>query len=149
MKVVHPLAWAVAFFLGGAALAAPAKMVDWPMERGNRAGTARVQIDLVPGGTAAAKVKGWRFEAGRHVWGYQPGISVWSSPALGVVAGRPLVLVGSYDRNLYALDAVSGEKRWSFTTGGGIYSAPALWGGGRRERAHCVRGLKRSAALRP
>ena len=27
------------------------------------------------------------------------------------------VYVGSYDDNLYAIDAANGTKRWSFTTG--------------------------------
>jgi len=71
--------------------------------------------------------KGWQFQVGSHVWGYQPGMAVWSTAALGEVGGRAVVVVGSYDNNLYALDAITGRKRWRFTTGGGIYHAPALW----------------------
>ncbi len=35
------------------------------------------------------------------------------------------VLVGSYDYNLYALDARDGELRWKFPTRGGVVSQPA------------------------
>jgi len=76
---------------------------------------------------ASGPVRSWTFEGSGRVWGYTPGMSVWSSPALGVVEDRALLLVGSYDKNLYALDAASGEQRWRFTTGGGVYSAPLLW----------------------
>ena len=105
--------------------AQPVGAVDWPMARHDAAGTGRV-IVTQPG---APRVKSWRFEAGSHVWGYQPGMSVWSSPAVGVVQGEATVFVGSYDKNVYALSAVSGEQQWRFTTGAGIYSAPALWRG--------------------
>ena len=117
------LALALTLLLPPVAHAAPEP--DWPMARHDPAGTARVKISL-PG---APKLKGWRFEAGSHVWGYQPGMSVWSPPAVGQVKGRATVFVGSYDRNLYSLDALTGEKLWRFTTGAGIYSAPALWRG--------------------
>ncbi len=36
-----------------------------------------------------------------------------------------LVLVGSYDYNLYAVDAQSGQFRWKFPTQGGVVSQPA------------------------
>ena len=115
------LAWCVA----SPAAAAPVKDADWPMVRQNPAGTARVVI-TTPG---TPRIKSWRFEAGSHVWGYQPGMSVWSSPAVGLVKGKAQVFVGSYDKNIYGLDAVTGHKQWRFTTGGGVYSAPALWRG--------------------
>jgi eukaryotic-like serine/threonine-protein kinase len=68
----------------------------------------------------------WTFGGGR-VLGYEPGMTVWSSPALGAVGGRALLFAGSYDRSLYAFDAATGEPLWKFTTGGGIYGAPVLW----------------------
>ncbi len=36
------------------------------------------------------------------------------------------VYVGSYDHNLYALDATSGEFRWKFPTNGGVVTRPAI-----------------------
>lgn len=37
-----------------------------------------------------------------------------------------IIYVGSYDHNLYALDATSGEFKWKFPTNGGIVTRPAL-----------------------
>lgn len=67
--------------------------------------------------------------------GYEPGMTAWSSPAIGEVAGRAVVLVGSYDHSVHALDAASGEPLWKFTTGGAVFATPALWAGGGRPRA--------------
>lgn len=39
-----------------------------------------------------------------------------------------MVFIGSYDTNLYALDALSGEFRWKRATLGGISSSPITWG---------------------
>jgi outer membrane protein assembly factor BamB len=56
-------------------------------------------------------------------------VAVWSSAALGLAGGRPVLVVGSYDGNIYCLDALTGHRRWRFTTGGGVYSAPVIWRG--------------------
>ena len=40
-----------------------------------------------------------------------------------------VVYVGSDDQHLYALDAATGAKRWSFGTGGGLEAAPTVAGG--------------------
>ena len=48
-----------------------------------------------------------------------------SSPAVA----NGVVYVGSYDNNLYALNATTGTMLWSFTTGGGVYSSPAVANG--------------------
>ena len=108
------------------ALPAPAlaARADWPLWRGDAQNTAFTRLSTRGQPT---KIEAWRFRAGSHVWGYQPGMSVWSSPAVGLVDGRPVVFVGSYDHNVYALDARTGSKRWRFTTGGGVYAAPVLW----------------------
>ncbi len=37
-----------------------------------------------------------------------------------------VIYVGSYDHNLYALDAASGEFKWKFPTNGGIVTRPAI-----------------------
>jgi len=39
------------------------------------------------------------------------------------------VYVGSYDNNTYALNATTGAKLWSFTTGSGVFSSPAVVNG--------------------
>jgi len=77
----------------------------------------------VPSG---AEPQDWEFQPSEEVWGYQPETSVWSSPAVAEVNGRAVLFVGSYDRNLYALDAATGEELWRYTTGGGIRATPAV-----------------------
>jgi len=42
---------------------------------------------------------------------------------------RGLVYVGSEDASLYALNAKSGAKIWSYTTGDNVFSSPAIWDG--------------------
>jgi glucose dehydrogenase len=63
----------------------------------------------------------------KEKWTFRAGGPGFSSPA--VVGG--VVYVGSDDHYVYALDAVSGAKKWAFRTGdrGGISSSPAVVGG--------------------
>ncbi len=55
-------------------------------------------------------------------WNFTTGGAVISSPT--VVDER--VYVGSYDKKIYCLDALSGSLLWNFTTGIGIKSSPAV-----------------------
>jgi outer membrane protein assembly factor BamB len=48
----------------------------------------------------------------------------WASPT---VVGN-VVYVGTYDGNLYALNANTGDKLWSYQTGGSIFRAPTVVG---------------------
>jgi len=43
-----------------------------------------------------------------------------------ILGESPRVVIGSYDRRLYALDARTGEAAWSYAARGGIYSSAAL-----------------------
>lgn len=56
------------------------------------------------------------------LWSFACGDEVRSSPA--VAAG--ILLVGSYDGNLYALDVQRGEPLWKYATQGGIVSSPLV-----------------------
>ncbi|HAL60845.1 MAG TPA: protein kinase [Chloroflexi bacterium] len=56
------------------------------------------------------------------LWSFACGDEVRSSPA---VAGG-ILSVGSYDRNLYALNAQRGEPLWEYATQGGIASSPLV-----------------------
>ena len=125
---------------------AGASPTDWPMVRQGPQGQGVVRLP----GIDPAGLSGWTFQASSHVWSYKPGMSVWSTAAVGQVRGRPVVLVGSYDNNVYCLDALSGKKLWRYTTGGGVYAAPALWagpGGGGPQGAH--QGAKEAASTGP
>ena len=54
-------------------------------------------------------------------WFYRTGDYITSSPTVA----NGIVYVGSEDHNLYALDAASGRKHWSYETGGNIsFSSP-------------------------
>ena len=55
-------------------------------------------------------------------WKFSTGGPIVSSPA--VVDG--IVYVGSADRNLYAVDAETGELRWKFDANGDVNSSPAV-----------------------
>jgi len=61
----------------------------------------------------------WRFDTG------DPSTEQLSSPA--VVSG--VVYVGSNDNNVYALNANTGAKLWSFATGGPVSTSPAVVNG--------------------
>jgi len=58
----------------------------------------------------------------RTIWSYTTGGGVDSSPA--VAGGK--VYVGSYDSNVYCLDASTGAKIWSYTADFYVYSSPAV-----------------------
>jgi len=55
-------------------------------------------------------------------WLYKTGGSIWSSP----VVAEGLVLVGSDDHHLHAVDATTGEQVWRYETGSEILSTPAV-----------------------
>ena len=50
---------------------------------------------------------------------------MFSSPAVA----NGMVYVGSEDNNVYALNATTGAKLWSYTTGGEVLSSPAVANG--------------------
>lgn len=57
---------------------------------------------------------------------------LWQFHTEDEIRATPLVAdgtcyVGSYDNNLYALDARGGHFRWKFATEGGICGTPAVW----------------------
>lgn len=51
----------------------------------------------------------------------------WDFYLSSAVAKENLVYFGSSDSNIYALDMQSGEKVWSYKTGGSIHSSPAIF----------------------
>jgi eukaryotic-like serine/threonine-protein kinase len=73
-------------------------------------GTGPVTLDGLSG---ASRVR-WQFETEEEV------------RATPTVANG-VIYIGSYDHNLYALDAHTGALRWKFATEGGICGQPAVW----------------------
>ena len=61
-------------------------------------------------------------ETNNVLWSYTTGWRVFSPPA--VAGGR--VYVGSWDCNVYCLDADTGSKIWNYTTGAIVDSSPAV-----------------------
>ena len=62
-------------------------------------------------------------QAGRRLWMEQTGGPVISSPGIGADG---TIYVGSYDKNIYALDGKTGDELWKFQTEASIYSSPVI-----------------------
>jgi outer membrane protein assembly factor BamB len=99
---------------------------DWPQSRGDAANGAFVELEAPQSPPARA----WTFDGTGRVLGYEPGMTVWSPAALGVVDGRAMLWVGGYDRFVWALDAALGEVLWKYATGDGVFAAPIFWDDG-------------------
>ena len=82
---------------------------DWPMFR----------YDSGRSGTTLSRGPK---EGATRLWRYRTGADIFSSPT--VVEG--IVYVGSYDNNLYALDAKSGKLLWKYETGDHVCPSPAI-----------------------
>ncbi len=112
----------LALLLSTLTIAAPeSAATDWPMARANGANTGATRLAV------STEPRAWTFEGSERAWGYELGMTVWTSPAIGLAGESALLVIGSYDRNLYALDAASGEPLWSYATGGSLAAAPVLW----------------------
>jgi outer membrane protein assembly factor BamB len=102
-------------------MAAP-PAAEWTSSRADPQNRAEVVLAAPASGTPRA----WSFEGSGRVYGYVPGMTVWSPPALAVVEGRAVLFAGSYDHSIYALDAAGGEVLWKVATGDGVYAAPVV-----------------------
>jgi outer membrane protein assembly factor BamB len=118
---------AIALVLPARALAADCAV--WSQSRCDAQNQAA--IELRSGQTTLPRA--WSFDGSGRVWGYEPGLTIWSSPALGVAGDQPIVVAGNYDHTLYCLNAATGEPLWKFTTGGPIYAAPVFFQDGTRQ----------------
>ncbi|MFH1228924.1 MAG: PQQ-binding-like beta-propeller repeat protein [Candidatus Aenigmatarchaeota archaeon] len=63
-----------------------------------------------------------------ELWNYTTGGSLFSSPAIADVNGDSFidVVIGSDDRNVYAINGSSGLKLWNYTTDDAVGSSPSL-----------------------
>ena len=62
---------------------------------------------------------------GQLNWNYMDKGAVYSSPAVG----DGIIYVGSYDHNVYALNATTGGKVWNYLTGHIVYSSSLVANG--------------------
>jgi eukaryotic-like serine/threonine-protein kinase len=101
----------------------------WSQSRCDAQNQAAIELD------AKQKIlpRAWSFDGSGRVWGYEPGLTVWSSPALGVAGDVPVVVVGNYDHTVYCLNAATGEELWKFTTGAPVHAAPVFFRDGTRQ----------------
>ena len=60
-----------------------------------------------------------------ELWRFKTGNSVGSSP----IVSNDVVFVGSWDNNLYAIDALTGNEKWRFVTSREVVSSPAISNG--------------------
>ena len=102
-----------------AAVAPPPPDIFWPMFAANpaRDGNSRVSF---PANTLGLL---WSSPKPDVVYKYRKG-QTGSSPIIVSVGGKNLVIVGSYDRNVYAFDAFTGQEQWRFTTGDAVTATP-------------------------
>lgn len=78
-------------------------------------------------GTYANETIGFDVAAGKVAWTYQDKpLPFFSSPAVN----ERLVLIGSRDKHLHAIDRKTGEAAWKFATGGRVEGAPILFNDG-------------------
>ena len=85
-------------------------------------------------------------ETGKLVWKFECEDEVRGTP----ICQNGILLVGSYDHNLYALDAETGEFIWKYATDGGIVSRPgihegSIYFGSEDRRLHAI--IQRSGKL--
>jgi outer membrane protein assembly factor BamB len=93
--------------------------VFWPMFAGNPARDGNSGISF-PSATLGLL---WKSPPPKNVYAYEAG-QTGSSPCLVSAGGKHLVIVGSYDRSVYAYDAFSGRQQWQYTTGDGVLATP-------------------------
>lgn len=89
-------------------------------------GTPSVATQLASSGSAVAASPARRPSSSSStelLWSFKCEDEVRSSPHVS----NGMVYVGSYDTNIYALDAARGEFRWKYATEGGISSSPVVW----------------------
>jgi outer membrane protein assembly factor BamB len=85
---------------------------DWPMYRSTAARSGSVQTTVPAGGLK----KTWQTALGGKL----------SAP---VIAAGKLFVAAVNAHQIHALDALSGQKLWSYTAGGRVDSAPTIWQG--------------------
>ncbi len=101
--------------------------VDWVFNDGSsNATSAAVSNGVVYYGTGRGNIFARNATTGAQLWSWSSptGSAISSAPALAL--GSNVLLVGSNDDYLYALDMASGSLVWRFQTGGAVSSSPAV-----------------------
>ncbi len=99
--------------------------VDIP---GQAAATCAVADDVAYVGTVTNQVVAIDLKAQKKLWEFEPKVksqAFYSSAALTA----DLVILGSRDQKVYALDRKTGEEKWTFVTEGMVDPSPVIAGG--------------------
>jgi outer membrane protein assembly factor BamB len=94
---------------------------------GQAAATAAVIGDFLYVGTMTNRVQGVDWKNAKRVWTFEPARRAQPFYA-PVSATDRLIIAGSRDKHVYALDRRSGEEVWNFATDGRIDAAPVVVG---------------------
>ena len=108
--------------------AATRAITSSPADRPRHGVRRRSGQPVLCGGCAAAGKLRWKVATGADAplaWGFESGDLYTSSPAWS----DGLVVFGSGDGQVYAVDDGSGAVRWRFGTGGRVRSSPAIANG--------------------
>lgn len=103
------------------AVAGAAGASEWPSFRGGPTNVAWLALGPLPAPGAE-----WSFRPSEEIRSYSHQAGIYGSPAVAEVDGRAVLLVGCYDRNVYAVDIASGRERWRYSTGGPVFATPCV-----------------------
>jgi eukaryotic-like serine/threonine-protein kinase len=94
---------------------------------GQAAATAAIVADRAFVGTMANTVVGVDLKKKEKLWAFEAPKRQQPFYASAAAAGG-LVIAGSRDSKIYAIDALKGEEKWSFTTKGQVDGSPVIVG---------------------
>ncbi|MBO7111082.1 MAG: PQQ-like beta-propeller repeat protein [Bacteroidaceae bacterium] len=97
--------------------------LDAPMEASFMILDSVLYFGMIDGDVRAVSLSG-----GNLLWSYQTEGQINAAPALTTVKGRRYLLAGSYDNNMYTIDAATGALKGLASTGYYINGAAAVWG---------------------
>ncbi|GIX04797.1 MAG: hypothetical protein KatS3mg114_0666 [Planctomycetaceae bacterium] len=112
--------------LRGIALATGTQAIDWPLQTYLIASPA-VSGSVLYVGTYAGEVVAVDWRQPKIVWRYETLAADTPIHASAAVTSD-LVIVGSRDKHVHAIERTTGQRRWIFPTRGRVDSSPAISG---------------------
>lgn len=97
--------------------------LDAPMEASFMVLDSVLYFGMIDGDVRAVSLA-----EGSLLWSFQTEGQINAAPALTTVNGRRYLLAGSYDNNMYTIDAATGALKGLASTGYYINGAAAVWG---------------------